>query len=188
MPGIIKRRRKTLGKVYTMYEKDKAFGKLRQYAKGLVRGAGTVMPHVAFVGEAPGQYEDERGEPFVGPSGKLLNDLLAHIGLDREDAFLTNCVWYRPSKNRDPSESELEASLPYLYSQLFVVQPRIIVALGKFAHEATGGKGPITFNHGKVRKWEGVCIMSMYHPAYVLRNAKESPTMYEDIEKVGGLL
>lgn len=192
MPVIdtMERRRRALRNIYSAYENDKSFNALRRSAKRLVPGEGTVFPFILFVGEAPGAGEDERGEPFVGPSGKVLNELLNHIGLDREDCFITNVVLYRPPKNRDPTPAEVEASLPYLVAQHNVLRPPLIVTLGKFAYEALGGLGrqSITYAHGKPYLWEGQTIVPMLHPAYALRNAEHISTLYEDIEKVREVL
>lgn len=184
----LERRTKAINNIYRAYESDKRFSRLRRSSNGLVKGTGTLLPFIMFIGEAPGAAEDERGEPFVGPSGKVLNELLQHIGLDRQDCFVTNVVWYRPPKNRDPLPEEVDASLPYLFAVHNVLKPRLVVTLGKFAYEAMGGTQSITFAHGKPYTWEGQTILPMFHPAYALRNAEHISTLYNDIEKVKEVL
>lgn len=149
-------------------------GKLRTNA---VPGAGSYDARVMFVGEAPGYWEDQKGLPFVGRAGKLLDELLAEIGLTREEVYITNIVKCRPPENRDPTDEEIKACSPYLDKQIDIIRPKVIVPLGrhsmsyilrKFGFEPE----PISKIHGKAFEahtlFGKIVIMPMYHPAAAL--------------------
>jgi DNA polymerase len=127
-----------------------------------------------FIGEGPGQEEDLQGRPFVGKSGELLDEALRRAGLPREYVFITNVVKCRPPGNRNPSTKEMEACSPYLYAQIDAIRPELIVTLGKVAAEfLLKREVRITKENGHLDFWDdAVCMMTVYHPAYVLRTRR----------------
>jgi len=139
-------------------------------ATSLVFGAGPDHPLIAFVGEGPGENEDRQGEPFVGRSGRLLENMLAAIGLTRNQVFITNAVLHRAPENRAPEKAEIEACAEFLVGQLRAVRPRLLVALGKTAATALLGKEKkLEEWRGRWHVWEGVPLRVTYHPARLLR-------------------
>ena len=138
----------------------------------VVFGSGHADADLVIVGEGPGQREDEQGLPFVGPSGRLLDQLLAEIDLARDDVYITNVVKCRPPRNRDPREEEIEACKPYLRSQLTLVDPRVVLTLGNFASKlllrTTTG---ITRLRGRAYPWWRRHLVPTYHPAAALRGS-----------------
>ena len=129
--------------------------KLRAQATRLVFGAGSVDAPVVFVGEAPGKTEDLGGEPFIGAAGKFLNELLAGVGLKREDIYITNIVKYRPPANRDPLAAEVEAFKPYLLRQIKVIRPKLVVLLGRHAMNVFLPEAKIGEAHGRMVVQDG---------------------------------
>lgn len=159
----------------------------------LVFGAGNADARLMLVGEAPGANEDRQGLPFVGRAGKLLDELLAEIGLDRKDVFLANCLKCRPPGNRDPLPSELEVCTPYLYRQIQLIEPRVIGTLGNFATKLlTGRPDGITRCHGRpvLRELGGrtVRLFPLFHPAAALRTPAMLETMRADMARLPALL
>ena len=145
---------------------------LHKSRKNAVPGEGPIDAKIMFVGEGPGQNEDEQGRPFVGAAGKLLTELLGMIGLSRSDVFITNIVKCRPPNNRAPRTSEIEACNPYLTSQTELIRPRIVCPLGTPAITTLLGKEfTATKSHGKPIWKENRVIMPMYHPAAALYDA-----------------
>jgi DNA polymerase len=142
-----------------------------------------------LVGEAPGYWENEEGRPFVGQAGRLLEQLLADIGLRREDVFITNVLKCRPPNNRDPLPDEMAACNDYLDRQIALIQPRLIVTLGRFSMAKFFGPGRgMRELHGKtVRYGQAVCL-AVYHPAAALRQAALRAVLEEDFGKIPGLL
>ncbi len=162
-----------------------------------VPGEGSDRAKIVFVGEAPGREEDRQGRPFVGNAGKLLDELLASIGLRREDVFITNVLKCRPPGNRDPRPEEVEACSPYLVRQLNVIKPDVIVCLGRhsssFVFELFGLKfRGISRERGEVRKvnsWgKEVYVVPVYHPAAALYRPQLKEILFEDFKKIGGLI
>lgn len=142
-------------------------------------------PDIAFVGEGPGSEEDRKGEPFVGPAGKLLNDALKKIEVEREHVFITNIVLCRPPNNRKPEAKEIGMCRTHLVGQLRSVQPKVIVALGATAVEGLTGKtDAISKLRGKWLKFENTPVMPTFHPAYLLRSPDKKPDFLEDMIKV----
>jgi DNA polymerase len=132
------------------------------------------------VGEAPGFNEDVQGRPFVGAAGKLLDTLLAQIGLQRTDVYITNVLKCRPPQNRDPMPHEAEACHPYLRRQLELIQPRVVLVLGRHALERLlPGTGPISRVHGRLVERDGVTYMPLYHPAAALHN----PLLVDELQR-----
>lgn len=136
-----------------------------------VPGEGNLNALVMFVGEGPGFEEDRQGRPFVGASGRFLTEMLQRVGIDRSDVYITNVVKCRPPENRDPQPSELEACAAYLTRQVELVNPRIIVTLGRYSMRRWFPEGTITKLHGQIRNiGRGRVAMAMFHPAAALRN------------------
>lgn len=148
-----------------------------------VPGVGDRNARWMFVGEGPGSEEDLRGEPFVGPAGRLLDNMLGAIGLDRRhDVFIANAVKCRPPHNRTPQGAELDACLPYLQRQIELVRPRLLVALGRPAAQALLNREiAISAARGKRFERNGVPVMVTYHPAYLLRNPQDKAKAWEDL-------
>lgn len=136
----------------------------------LVFGEGNIDSEVVFVGEAPGQREDELVRPFVGRSGQLLNKMLEGIGWRREDVYITNIVKRRPPENRDPSPEEISQYAPYLAKQLELLNPLIIVPLGRFSLNYFLPQAKISRDQGRVFRTKKYFIVPMFHPAAALRN------------------
>ena len=138
---------------------------------------------VVIVGEAPGANADKQGEPFVGRAGKLLDDMLAMIGLDRSRIYITNSVKCRPPQNRDPLNTEKEACSGYLRRQMELMQPKILVCLGRIsAMEMIKPDFKITREHGQWFEKNGFQMMAVYHPAALLRDPRRRPESFEDFK------
>ena len=148
-----------------------------------VPGTGDHSATWMFVGEGPGAQEDRLGEPFVGPAGKLLDGMLRALGLDRSsDVFITNAVKCRPPMNRTPTEDEIAHCRPFLMRQIELVQPRVLVALGKPAAQALLQTDiAIKAARGKHFEYEGIPVVVSFHPAYLLRNPSEKAKAWEDL-------
>jgi uracil-DNA glycosylase family 4 len=142
-----------------------------------------------IVGEAPGFNEDRQGEPFVGAAGKLLDTLLARIGLSRADVFITNVLKCRPPMNRDPMPNEAESCSPYLKPQLELVSPKVVLILGRHALERLmPGQGSITRVHGTLVKRGDVAYVPLYHPAAALHNGALVSDLEHDFDRVKAYL
>lgn len=150
-----------------------------------VLGEGNPRASVVFIGEAPGQREDELGRPFVGPAGQFLDELLGSIGLRREDVYITNVVKYRPPGNRDPDPAEKVVCLPWVKLELALLKPRVIVALGKHALQEFFPNLSISRVHGVPQKiTQDVTVFPIYHPAAALHNGALREALYEDFRKL----
>ena len=149
----------------------------------VVFGSGIKNADVMFVGEGPGEQEDLRGEPFVGPAGKLLDDMLSIIDIDREtNCYIANIVKCRPPRNRDPLETEQEACIGYLRNQVALIQPKIIVCLGRIAAKRLIDPDyRITRQHGQWVKKGGVWMTAIYHPSALLRDVSKRPETFDDL-------
>ena len=169
-------------------------GELRTNA---VPGSGSYDAKIMFVGEAPGYWEDQKGLPFVGRAGKVLDELLESIELRREEVYITNVVKCRPPNNRDPTEEEIKACSPYLDKQIDIIRPKVIVPLGrhsmayilkKFGFEPE----PISKMHGKVLEartlFGKIVIMPMYHPAVALYKPQLREELEKDVKKLKEVL
>ena len=148
-----------------------------------VPGVGDIHAEWLFVGEAPGAEEDARGEPFVGQAGRLLDNMLAALGVRRgQRVYIANVLKCRPPGNRTPSPLEAEACRPYLDRQIALIQPKIIVALGKSAATTLlNVEASIASLRGRVYRYEGVALIVTYHPAYLLRNLPDKAKAWEDL-------
>lgn len=145
-----------------------------------VIGEGNLNARVIFVGEAPGKNEDEQGRPFVGRAGKLLDACLHSIGLGRGDVWIGNLIKHRPPKNRDPLPIEIKACQDYLTKQIEVINPAIIVTLGRFSFNYFFPDDKIGAERGKLKKFGNYLIFPVYHPAAALRNKKFLSTLQDD--------
>jgi DNA polymerase len=161
---------------------------LSQKRTQAVPGEGSTTADIVFIGEAPGFYEDRDGRPFVGPAGKFLNELLASIGLRREDVYITNMVKCRPPNNRDPLPGEVQACRPYLDRQLAIIGPRVIATLGRHSFSKFFPSETISKARGKPRKWGGRVVYPMYHPAAALHNPALRPVIERDFKRLPSLL
>lgn len=153
--------------------------------RNIVFGVGSPTARVVFVGEAPGREEDERGEPFVGEAGRLLDRILFAMGMSREEVYICNVEKCRPPGNRDPKPEEIEACEPFLKRQLAAIRPELIVALGRFAAQTLlREETPISRLRGQWRSYEGIPLMPTYHPAFLLRNPAGKREVWEDMKAV----
>ena len=149
----------------------------------VVFGVGNESADVMFVGEGPGEQEDLKGEPFVGPAGKLLDDMLSIIDLYRqENIYIANIVKCRPPRNRDPLETEQDACIGYLRNQVALVQPKIIVCLGRIAAKRLIDEDyRITRQHGTWVQKNGIWMTAIYHPSALLRDVSKRPETFDDL-------
>ena len=149
----------------------------------VVFGVGREDADIMFVGEGPGEQEDLKGEPFVGPAGKLLDDMLSIIDLDRADnCYIGNIVKCRPPRNRDPLETEQDACIGYLRNQVALVKPKIIVCLGRIAAKRLIDPDyRITRQHGQWVQRNGVWMTAIYHPSALLRDVTKRPETFDDL-------
>lgn len=153
-----------------------------------VPGEGPENADILFIGEAPGFHEDQQGRPFVGAAGRFLEELLASIGLSREQVFIANVIKCRPPGNRDPLPEEIEACRTFLDRQIDLIQPRIIVTLGRFSMARAFPRSRISAIHGKPRKIGGRVYYPMYHPAAALHQPSLRTTVLEDMKRIPELL
>lgn len=172
---------------------------LAKEATQLVFGDGDPDSQIVFIGEAPGKNEDLQGKPFVGAAGKFLNQMLETVNLKREDVYITNIVKYRPPNNRDPLPDEKKAFLPYLQSQLEVIQPKIVVTLGRHSMNCFLPGLQISQIHGQPKRVKlalksdkddilEVIILPLFHPAAALYNPGQRQTLIDDFAVIPALL
>ncbi len=136
-----------------------------------------------FIGEAPGQKEDELKRPFVGPAGKFLDELLESIGLKREDVYISNVVKYRPPGNRDPLPEEIDQCIQWLMMEIALIKPKVIVPLGRVALQHFFKKLNMTTAHGKPQKIsKNMTVLPIYHPAAALHNGNLRQALFDDFE------
>ena len=156
---------------------------LCQTRHNVVFGVGNESADVMFIGEGPGEQEDLQGAPFVGPAGKLLDDMLSIIDLDRKsNCYIANIVKCRPPRNRDPQESEQDACIGYLQQQIELVQPKIIVCLGRIAAKRIIDPDyRITRQHGTWVSRDGIWMTAIYHPSALLRDVSKRPETFDDL-------
>ncbi|HVG69282.1 MAG TPA: uracil-DNA glycosylase [Vicinamibacterales bacterium] len=157
--------------------------------KQVVFGVGNPNADLMFVGEAPGADEDIQGEPFVGRAGQLLTKIIEAIDLKREDVYIANVIKCRPPGNRNPEPDEVEQCEPFLFRQIDIIKPRVIVALGKFAAQCLlKTDAPITRIRGREFTYRDAVLIPTYHPAYLLRNPSAKRDVWEDMKKVRAIL
>ncbi len=158
-----------------------------------VLGEGSHNAHIMFIGEAPGRTEAETGRPFCGAAGKLLDQLLTSINLDRKEVYITNIVKDRPPDNRDPQPAEIELYAPFLIRQIDIIKPKIIATLGRFSMQFILQKFNAAEEHTTISKLHGqkiptlsdygkIYIVPLYHPAVALYNASSKVTLFKDFE------
>lgn len=166
---------------------------LAKQATQLVFGSGNPSAKVVFIGEAPGKNEDLKGLPFVGAAGKFLDEMLASIGMKREDIYITNIVKYRPPSNRDPLPEEKTAFLPYLQAQLDIIQPAIVITLGRHSTNCFLPDLQISKVHGQPKRIKvqfmgdevtRLVIMPLFHPAAALYNGSMRQTLLDDFARI----
>ena len=151
----------------------------------VVFGEGSPRARVMFIGEGPGADEDRSGRPFVGQAGKLLDRMIFAMGFDRADVYIANVVKCRPPGNRDPKEDEVAACAPYLDRQIELIEPEVLVALGKPAsHRLTGTTKPMGAMRGRWSTYRGTPLMPIFHPAYLLRTPKAKREVWNDLKMV----
>lgn len=159
--------------------------KLSKGRTQIVFGVGNPKAELVFVGEGPGAEEDAQGLPFVGAAGQLLTKMIEAMGLRRQDVYICNVVKCRPPGNRDPEPDEIQACEPFLKAQLAAIQPRAIVALGRFAVQTLlRDKTPVTRVRGTWREFNGIRLMPTFHPAYLLRYPSEKRRAWSDLQQV----
>lgn len=148
----------------------------------VVFGVGNREADIMFIGEGPGEQEDLKGEPFVGAAGKLLDDMMSIIDLDRTNCYIANIVKCRPPHNRDPLEDEQDACIGYLRNQVALIKPKIIVCLGRIAARRIISQDfRITREHGQWIEKNGTWMMAIYHPSALLRDVSKRPETFEDL-------
>ena len=178
---------------------DQVTPELAKTATQLVFGDGNPDADVLFVGEAPGKNEDKQGKPFVGAAGQFLNEMLASIGMKREDIYITNIVKYRPPNNRDPLPEEKKAFLPYLQAQLEVIKPKVLVTLGRHSLNCFLPDVQISKVHGhpmriRIKFKNGddegfsIVILPLFHPAAALYNGGMRQTLIDDFAHIPAVL
>lgn len=153
-----------------------------------VPGEGATNAEVMLVGEGPGFYEDQQARPFVGPAGKLLDQLLGLAGLKRDQVYITNVVKCRPPENRDPLPVEVEACRKYLEEQIRTIKPKLIVTLGRYSLSWFYPRDSISKVHGAIRERDGMHYVHMYHPAAALHNGSLRKVIEEDFRKIARAL
>lgn len=161
---------------------------LYKTATQAVAGEGKFDANIMFVGEAPGYYEDQQGRPFVGQAGQLLDSLIAGAGLTRSEVFITNVLKHRPPNNRDPQTEEIAACASWLDEQIKIVDPKIIVTLGRFSLAKFIPGVTISKVHGQKRLHHGRIIVPMFHPAAALRSAPVMEQLKQDFRQLSQLL
>ncbi len=159
--------------------------KLSTTRKSIVFGVGDPNASLMFVGEAPGEQEDKRGEPFVGPAGELLDKMIEAMGWSRQSVYIANTTKCRPPGNRNPEPDELEQCMPFLQAQIASIAPRIIVALGRPAsNQLLGRDVPISALRNKFHDVNGIRVMPTFHPAYLLREPDRKRDAWADLKLV----
>jgi len=161
---------------------------LSKHRTRVVPGEGSDEAPLLFIGEAPGLREDQQGRPFVGPAGKFLDELLASIGLRREEVYIANVVKCRPQGNRDPLPLETKACRKWLDRQIEIIKPRVIVTLGRYSLAQFLPGDSIGKVHGTARRKQGTTYFAMYHPAAALHQQSLRQTIEEDMLKIPPLL
>lgn len=177
-----------LDEIKTSIVDDKVCPELATTATQLVFGEGNPAAEVVFIGEAPGKSEDKEGKPFVGASGRLLTEMLESISLSRQDVYITNIVKYRPPNNRDPLPDEKLAFLPYLQAQLDVIEPDLVVTLGRHSLNCFLPDLSIGQVHGQPKRYKGRVYLPLFHPAAALYNGSMRQTLMEDFGRIPAII
>lgn len=157
--------------------------------RNVVFGTGNREADLMFVGEAPGKDEDEQGEPFVGRAGKLLTDIIGAMSLDRSQVYIANVIKCRPPSNRNPEQEEIDSCRPFLQRQIELIEPKVIVTLGKFAFQTLlKTDEQISRARGNWHELNGIKVMPTYHPAFLLRTPSAKKEVWEDMKQVMAVL
>jgi uracil-DNA glycosylase len=156
--------------------------------KRSVPGEGPINAEIMFIGEGPGFHENEQGRPFVGPAGKFLDELLESIGMKRSDVYITNVVKCRPPGNRDPEPGEIEACSGYLDRQIQLINPKVIVTLGRYSKARYLPNAKISVVHGRAVEMNGRLVVAMYHPAAALHQGSLKGAIEEDFSRLPQLI
>ncbi len=184
----VKSKQAELDKIVHSIMDQKICPELASSATQLVFGDGNPDSELVFIGEAPGKNEDLQGKPFVGAAGKFLNEMLAMIGLKREDVYVTNIVKYRPPSNRDPLPEEKTAFLPFLRAQLGVIKPKLVATLGRHSLNCFLPSLSISVVHGQPKRFQGQVYLPLFHPAAALYNSGMKQTLIDDFAKIPAIL
>ncbi len=148
-------------------------------------GEGSSRARLLFVGEGPGAEEDRSGRPFVGQAGRLLDGMIAALGLERRQVYIANVVKCRPPRNRDPQPDEMAVCSSFLHRQIDLIRPDVIIALGRIAaRHLTGSDKTMGSLRGRWGQFRGIALMSTYHPAYLLRSPLEKRKVWDDLKMV----
>lgn len=161
---------------------------LAETATNLVFGSGDENAEVCFIGEAPGKNEDILGFPFVGASGKFLDQMLESVNLSRDQVYITNIVKYRPPNNRDPLPEEKQAFMPVLSKQIEIINPKLVVTLGRHSMNCFFPNLVISNVHGKIQKLKGRLFLPLFHPAAALYNGSLKKTLISDFGQIKTIL
>jgi DNA polymerase len=157
----------------------------KQGRKQIVFGVGNPRADLLFIGEAPGADEDQQGEPFVGRAGQLLNNMITAMGIRREEVYIANIIKCRPPGNRTPEREECETCSPFLFRQIEVVKPKMIVALGAVAAKTLLGVNDALANlRGRIYDFRNTKLAVTYHPAYLLRDPRQKKETWKDLQMV----
>jgi DNA polymerase len=177
---MVKNKQQELDKLKQKIIDDKVMPELASQATQLVFGGGNPSAELVFIGEAPGKNEDLQGKPFVGAAGKFLNEMLEMINMKREDIYITNIVKYRPPNNRDPLPDEKQVFLPYLQAQLDIIEPTLVVTLGRHSLNCFLPDLQISQCHGQPKRYKGMVYLPLFHPAAALYNGGMRQTLIDD--------
>ena len=159
--------------------------KLWKHRKNIVFGEGSSGAALMFIGEGPGREEDIHARPFVGDAGKLLTKMIIKMGMKREGVYIANIVKCRPPSNRNPEEDEIAACRPFVEKQVEIINPDVIMSLGRISSNAlTGANIPISRLRGNFFNYRGIPLMPTFHPAYLMRNPKDKWLTWDDVQKV----
>lgn len=159
--------------------------RLHERRRSIVFGEGDPRSTVMFIGEGPGAEEDRTGRPFVGQAGQLLDEMIFALGFERQEVYIANVVKCRPPGNRDPQQDEIAACSAFLDRQIELIEPRVIIALGRVAARALTGSGkPMGALRGQWTSYRGTPLMSVFHPAYLLRNELAKRSTWQDLKDV----
>ncbi len=179
----IEQRRARLGELNEKMRRCVACALARGRTK-VVPGEGRIDADIMFIGEAPGYYEDQQGRPFVGAAGQFLEQLLESIGLKRSDVFIANVIKCRPPSNRDPLPAEIDSCSAWLDEQIDIIQPKVVVTLGRYSLSRYFPGQPISRIHGQARKFGNLHVVPMYHPAAALHQGSLRRVIEDDFKRI----
>lgn len=161
---------------------------LARHRTRVVPGEGPETASLFFIGEAPGWHEDQQGRPFVGPAGQFLEELLASIGLKREQVYIANVIKCRPPANRDPLPGEIQACSKWLNQQIELIRPKMIITLGRYSMARYFPGETISKIHGKARRQDNIIYYAMYHPAAALHQGSLRKVIETDVRRIPEIL